>query len=73
MICDKEYAVQLFLKERALTSSLWAKLVKTDIIKAQRFNYDIQYGEDVMMTWKSINQVNRDIGKEVLPLSGQFR
>lgn len=58
MICDRERTVNLFLKHRCLSSNMWSKLIRTEVLNNLRFDSDIQYGEDVMMTWKLLNKIN---------------
>lgn len=58
VICCREDAVNLFLKGRCLSSSLCLKLIRTTILKKHKFDADIQYGEDVMMTWKLLNNMD---------------
>ncbi|MDE6196940.1 MAG: glycosyltransferase family 2 protein [Muribaculaceae bacterium] len=57
-VYGRDRAVRLFLDSRAITSSLWAKLVRARCYAGSRFDADILYGEDVMMTWRLLNAID---------------
>lgn len=66
-ILTKEDALGIFLRENRISSSVCAKLVKTEIYRKLYFDSEIVCGEDLLMTWRILNNINQ-IGL----ISGKF-
>lgn len=55
----RQQSIAYFLSGSTMPSSLWAKIVRTALYRKTMFDPRIEYGEDVMMTWRLLNAADR--------------
>lgn len=58
-VLNREQAVERFLTGTDIPSAMWTKLVRASLIRALEFDPRVDYGEDVMMTWRLLNKARR--------------
>lgn len=58
---DKESAIKEFLKHTTFNGSLWNKLIKASLLNDIRFRTNIWYGEDALVVWQVLQNIERVI------------
>ena len=56
---NKDQFIVEFLKHKRLNGSLWNKLIKSNLIRENKFRTDIFYGEDALFVWQILKNANR--------------
>lgn len=56
---DRSQALRKFLRHEELNGSLWNKLIRSELLRNVRFSPEISYGEDALVVWEILRNVNR--------------